>query len=885
MAIINSETLVKHDFSDIKNAIMPFNAMADMYGEDLAAEQLRLEHESYVWGEERFNKALERQIEREEFAETQTAKPLMQVVVPAVAAAVVEFVNLKQRGRPHVAKAPLSAIPAETATFLAVKTSLMTLAKYESCDIQRLANTIGQNIEDEIRFGRIRDEEAAHFKNRVKENLNKRNGLLYKRAYMEAVEAGMMEKGELTSTHEAWEPDTRMHVGIRMIEMIISASGLLTIERKFAGIPDKDHQAVHIADAFLTQLTTRAHALSGISPLYQPTVVPPKPWTGTTGGGYWAKGRKPLRLIRTGSKKALERYNDVEMPQVYHAVNLIQNTAWSINQKVLEVANQIVNWDACPIEDIPSKNKAEKPKATDEEAANPELLKKWKKKAAAIYRKEKARQSRRLSLEFTMEQANKFAEYEAIWFPHNLDWRGRVYAVPMFNPQGNDITKGLLRFAEGMPIGEEGAYWLAVHGANTAGVDKVSLDDRVKWVADNEAMILASAENPLDCTWWAGQDSAFCFLAFCFEWADYVKSGRSVNFVSHLALAFDGTCSGLQHFSAMLRDEIGGAAVNLLPADKPQDVYGIVAIGVNKILNDHLLNGTDDAMELLTDKKTGDVTERLKLGTRTLATQWLQYGVTRSVTKRSVMTLAYGSKEYGFADQVREDTVQPAIDSGKGEMFTEPSQACRYMAKLIWDVVGQTVVAAVEAMSWLQKAATLVSTEVKDKKTKEVLKPAMPVRWTTPAGFQVWSAYRVPKKKRIDCILFGELHLQITMNVAETPELDARKQAAGIAPNFVHSMDASHLKLTVVKCHDVYGIRSFAMIHDSFGCHAGNAHLMFKGVREVMVETYENNDVIAQFYNEFADMLHESQLEKMPAVPAKGNLDLQEILKSLYTFS
>ena len=35
----------------------------------------------------------------------------------------------------------------------------------------------------------------------------------------------------------------------------------------------------------------------------------------------------------------------------------------------------------------------------------------------------------------------------------------------------------------------------------------------------------------------------------------------------------DGSCNGLQNFSAMLRDEVGGKAVNLIPSDKPQDVY------------------------------------------------------------------------------------------------------------------------------------------------------------------------------------------------------------------------------------------------------------------------------------------------------------------------
>ncbi|MRU22635.1 hypothetical protein FG476_00520, partial [Xylella fastidiosa subsp. multiplex] len=54
-------------------------------------------------------------------------------------------------------------------------------------------------------------------------------------------------------------------------------------------------------------------------------------------------------------------------------------------------------------------------------------LKQWKKAAAGIYRLDKARVSRRISLEFMLEQANKFASKKALWFPYNMDWRGRVY--------------------------------------------------------------------------------------------------------------------------------------------------------------------------------------------------------------------------------------------------------------------------------------------------------------------------------------------------------------------------------------------------------------------------------------------------------------------------
>lgn len=880
-----------NDFQ-IANTILPYNVLSDAYGESLAAEQLMLEHESYTLGEARFIKNLERQIERGEVSDNAVSKPLMDTLIPALMARIEEFINLKQRGKPHVSKELYAQINAGNAAFIGIKTVLNILAKEESAPVQRVAMAIGGNIEDEIRFGRIREEELNHFKNRVKHNLDKRQGTLYKKAYMEAVEAGMQDKGELHSTHSAWEKDVKFHVGIRMIEMIIEATGMLCLERKYKGIPDKDHEAVHLAPEYVEKLTNRANALAGVSPMYQPMIVPPKEWVDVSGGGYWAKGRRPLSLIRVGSKRALQRYMDVEMPMVYDAINTIQETAWCINQDVLAVVNQVVTWSNCPVEDVPSMTKADMPDKPEDIDSNEEALKKWKKAAAGIYRQEKARQSRRISLEFALAQANKFSKYNEIYFPYNMDWRGRVYAIPMFNPQGNDMVKGLLTFAKKVPVGIDGGFWLAVHGANCAGVDKVSLEDRVKWVEENTANIIASAEAPLDCTWWAEQDSAFCFLAFCFEWAAYVKGGKKPSFESSLPLAFDGTCSGLQHFSAMLRDEVGGQAVNLLPADKPQDIYGIVANKITPIIRDMAISGTEDSIETKENKKTGEIIEKLVFGTKRCARVWLEFcgdkGVTRGITKRSVMTLAYGSKEYGFADQVMEDTVQPAIDSGKGAMFgdmKDAAQYCRFMAKLIWEAVSKTVIAAVEAMQWLQKAASLVSSEVVDKKTKEVLKPSMPVHWTTPNGFPVWSEYRKQEQKTIDCVILGSTRLQLKLNVRDKAEIDAKKQESGIAPNFVHSMDASHLQMTVNKCAKTYGVHSFAMIHDSFGCHAGFASKMFRAVRETMVETYEEHDVIAEFYEEFEEQLHESQIEKMPAMPNKGNLDIQKVLKSLYTFS
>lgn len=308
-----------------------------------------------------------------------------------------------------------------------------------------------------------------------------------------------------------------------------------------------------------------------------------------------------------------------------------------------------------------------------------------------------------------------------------MDFRGRVYPIPSFNFQGDDVNKSLILFADAPVCEDENCWdWLLIEGANLAGVDKVSYDERKQWVLDNEQLILMVAKGPLGCLWWAEQDSPCQFLAWCLEYKkakEYIKEhGNIIGFTTGINVAFDGTCSDLQHFSAILRDPTGRHAVNLVSSDKPNDIYAIVAAKVNEVLKENARTGTTDE-----DAEDKDGNAYLKYGTRTLAQQWLAFGVTRKVTKRSVMTLAYGSKEYGFRDQILVDTIQPDIDAkAENSLFADSkNQAARYLAKLVWNAVGTTVVKAVEGMKWLQDCAKAVT------KDKQV------VSWITPMGLLV----------------------------------------------------------------------------------------------------------------------------------------------------
>lgn len=140
--------------------------------------------------------------------------------------------------------------------------------------------------------------------------------------------------------------------------------------------------------------------------------------------------------------------------------------------------------------------------------------------------------------------------------------------------------------------------------------------------------------------------------------------------------------------------------------------------------------------------------------------------------------------------------------------------------------------------------------------------------------------YTTSEQKRLE-LTFQKVRLQLSIDVA-SKKIDKRKQGSGISPNWVHSMDAAHMQLTVSRCHDE-GIRSFSLIHDSYGTHAGNAWAMAQFLREEFVKMYGDHDVLAEFGREITAMLPEGT--QLPPLPEKGSLDLSQVLESAFFFA
>lgn len=230
---------------------------------------------------------------------------------------------------------------------------------------------------------------------------------------------------------------------------------------------------------------------------------------------------------------------------------------------------------------------------------------------------------------YRLSIANHFKD-DVLYFPHNIDFRGRVYPLsPHFNHMGADLARSLLVFAEGRPLGPRGLDWLKLHAINLSAIKKrSSMEEKMRYAEEILDDLVDSAENPFGGRrWWIGSDEPWQTLATCIEIKNAIDSGDPENFVSHLPIHQDGSCNGLQHYAALGRDVLGAGAVNLLPADEPQDIYSEIAEIVER--------------KRKADEEGGDEIAKV-----------LDGFVRRKVIKQTVMTTVYGVTKYGAQLQI-----------------------------------------------------------------------------------------------------------------------------------------------------------------------------------------------------------------------------------------
>lgn len=714
-----------------------------------------------------------------------------------------------------------------------------------------MAEAIATLLEDELNYRAFR-KEAPRLMDAIIRNLK---GTAANERHKKLVLRGAQTK--LAGIDKVSLPtELRVKIGVKLIELIAE----LNLCKFNTHVEGKNKTVIYVepTDSLQVWMALQNKACSILSPVFLPMVAKPKAWSTPFDGGYY---NTPLTIMKTRNKPYLQELENIDMPIVYESLNALQETPWRINKDVYGVMKTL--WEnGGGIAKLPYKEGKPIPNKPIDIDTNPEALKEWKARAAATHNENFKSRSKVIALSQKLWVAEKFMDEEAIYFPHVIDWRGRCYAVPGFvNPQSDDTGKSLLQFSEGKPLGKSGVNWLAIQLANTFGYDKVDFDKRIEWAKEHTEVILDSALRPLEGErFWLLADSPFQFLAACFEWLGYTQNGE--NHISRIAVAMDGSCNGLQNFSAMLKDEIGGKATNLVPADKPSDIYQQVANVVQGYIEDDAKAGNPEAISWLNALyRDGDV--------------YKPKALPRKLTKRNTMTRPYSVTAFGMRDQLIQE-LDAMLEDGDIKFQDEKTDIAKvayYLADNNLNAIGSVVVAAEAAMKWLQEVAKVVSAN------------GLPVIWTTPVGLPVRQFYTNQEAEKLRVFIAGS-PTWVQFN-RHGRELNGRKQSAGISPNFVHSCDAAHMMKTI-SLSKASGITSFSMIHDSYGTHACDTQALADNLRRAFVDQY-SSDVLATFRDEIIEQLKSSGAEelvsKMPPLPKYGNLDLTVVLDSKYFFA
>ncbi|PFX31945.1 DNA-directed RNA polymerase, mitochondrial [Stylophora pistillata] len=516
-----------------------------------------------------------------------------------------------------------------------------------------------------------------------------------------------------------------------------------------------------------------------------PMLVPPRPWRATKDGAYLIL---PVELIRsTGDedgqydKLLEEKTNKEDLVAIFDSLNFLGGCAWRTNKRILDLAIHIFNNGGSENLAVPGPVIQPEVDFISSKTDNAEEKNKLVRERRLAKKVAREQYSLRMSALYKLSVANHFRDH-VFWLPINLDFRGRVYPIPPHCAHvGDDLSRGMLQFAKGVPLGEKGLDWLKIHLVTLHGAKKKSsLQERLDYANEIMDDIVDSANNPLTGRgWWKTADDPWQTLATCMEIVDAMQSPDPTLYISHQPVHQDGSCNGLQHYAALGHDSYGARQVNLMPADRPQDVYEEVAKLVEATRERDAADGNEIAKDL-------------------------EGKVTRKVIKQTVMTIVYGVTFVGGRLQIERQLRD--LDMDPKLVF----KCSHYLVNKVFASIGEMFTAASAIQNWFASSAT------------QIALVGHYVDWYTPLGLYVRQPYcKKPLRHSI------KTNLQwLLLKVKGLPDIppDSRKQRGAFPPNFVHSLDSTHMMLTALYCQRSGS--TFASVHDSFWTHAANVDVM-----------------------------------------------------------
>lgn len=669
----------------------------------------------------------------------------------------------------------LAPIEPEAAAAIAAKVTFDTVFSVnpKKSQVQHVTDSIGHAIENECLM-RHYEATCPGLLNVLKENYWHRS-------------IGTAQKVKVITTllhrydvehWQSWGRRVRIHLGGWLLDCICEESQWFDIEMRQEG--RKRQNYVVPTPEFLAIKDEVMATAELFSPLAWPMLIEPNDWSSDRPGGYLLNEvMRGHDMVRRGNPLCIQGETPIEF------LNKIQKVAYRLNPFIVEVAETLLKKGIAVGKFIPIVEVPLPPKPVDI-AENYDSRKDYRRRTAEVMNTNAQAFRRSCRTRMTMNAIEVFKEREKFFIPWSFDYRGRAYPIPAFlTPQDTDFGKSLLRFHQEWYMTNEAEEWLAFQVATTYGLDKAPMEERLEWVAHNHALISRIAQHPLDTiAEWESAEEPWQFLAACEEYYHCVIECDRQH--TGLMVATDATCSGLQILAGLARDASTAALVNVLPSDRPQDAYKVIA----EAAKPHVPQSIQPYMD-------------------------------RKVTKRTVMTVPYNAKPFSNRSYIRDALKEKGVEIKKDDLTA-------------------TVAAVREAMNRIVPGPMAVMRWIETEVAQAIKAGSEELTWTTPSGFVVNQKLMKKDVKVIDLQLLGRC--QIAVAVGDKNEVDLNHHKNATAPNLIHSLDASLLHLATLRFN-----APIALIHDSVLCRATDMGILSTLVRETYMHLFAEHDYLTDW--------------------------------------
>lgn len=606
----------------------------------------------------------------------------------------------------------LLLLPVEQIAVLALDTTVSAILRSGNAGVPTTGLTleIGNLIETEVNLRKVKlsKEHSTQWAKRLLKDKPRESIQLYRKLK------------KIMKEIEGWSWDTKVKIGAVLVKLLLNSvrnekgENIFLYTSSFVVATQKKQGIIKITQEAFNELD--GSKLGIVLPRFLPMLVPPQPWNNKDYFGAYFRLKAPL--MKHTSKSQMDATRKAEMKPVLEGLDYLGKTAWRINTRIYDIVCECRE-KGLRIGELPSSNDLDilskeeffrkylengsfKPRSGDADGILKEKEVAYRQWCSRVEKKNAELHSLRCDIQIKLSIAEQFL-HERMYFPHNLDFRGRAYPIPPnLSHLGSDMCRALLLFDDGKVLGREGLRWLKIHLANLCGHNKVSFDDRVRWVESHLEDIEDSAKNPLSGKmWWSTAESPFQALATCIELANALDLTDPAQYICRLPVHQDGSCNGLQHYAGLGRDKLGGKAVNLIPSESPQDVYSrVLEVVLRHIENDANIPEDSNDTKLLDKRKCALLVKDM---------------VNRKVIKQTVMTSVYGVTKIGARQQVQARLTElfakeSAVLSTAQEK--ELYWAANYVAGLTLLSLHEMFDSAKKIMDWLAVVSHLVSQQV-----------------------------------------------------------------------------------------------------------------------------------------------------------------------------